>query len=388
MQNLITLRRRQREADTIWRGQQYERAIRLYYHKTGKYPQSLDDLQKGLPELHFLRSCAYKDPINTTDGSWRFIYVNGTGAIIGSVRYASLQQMALIDLNGGKLPGAQLGTPAADLASGSNSDDANAAANSSPQAPQSGDTCRPPASPANPLLRPAPSRLPVAGGATPGAPGAASTGTGPNGAVWSGSGHQSAPSAQAHRAGRRAGARWFITGVASKVDQPSIRVYNGGKKYINWEFIWNPLEEQARAVQNGLSQAKDPSSSSLASLACRSARLMEPRPGSPRADRRAQQAPPQQAPPRPTIPIRAFTGQSFRHATNPEPESDTTPRRGLHYYKIGSAIVLALSICYVGLIFFSRWQQNRAVAERAEKAAAAKRTQDRADFSSHGRQQL
>lgn len=48
----------------------------------------------------------------------------------------------------------------------------------------------------------------------------------------------------------------FITGVASKVDRPSIRVYNGGKKYIDWEFIWNPLEDQARAVQNGLSQVQ------------------------------------------------------------------------------------------------------------------------------------
>ncbi|HEV3482699.1 MAG TPA: hypothetical protein VGR97_10275, partial [Candidatus Acidoferrales bacterium] len=48
----------------------------------------------------------------------------------------------------------------------------------------------------------------------------------------------------------------FITGVASKVDQPSIRVYKGGKKYLDWEFIWNPLEDQARAVQNGLSPAQ------------------------------------------------------------------------------------------------------------------------------------
>src|SRR5690242_6284650 len=136
LRNLVTLRRREREADAIWRGQQYVRAIRLYYHKTGHYPQSLDDLQKGLPELHFLRSCAYKDPINSTDGSWRFIYVNSTGAIIGSVRYATLQQMALIDLNGGKLPGPQPGTPAADLAARSASDDANATANSSTQTSQ------------------------------------------------------------------------------------------------------------------------------------------------------------------------------------------------------------------------------------------------------------
>jgi hypothetical protein len=42
------------------------------------------------------------------------------------------------------------------------------------------------------------------------------------------------------------------------VDQPSLKVYKGGKKYIDWEFIWNPLEEQARAVQNGLSPQGSP----------------------------------------------------------------------------------------------------------------------------------
>jgi hypothetical protein len=41
----------------------------------------------------------------------------------------------------------------------------------------------------------------------------------------------------------------FLTGVASKQDAPSLKVYHGGKKYINWEFIWNPLEDQAAAMQ-------------------------------------------------------------------------------------------------------------------------------------------
>ncbi len=44
----------------------------------------------------------------------------------------------------------------------------------------------------------------------------------------------------------------FLTGVASTIDKPSVRIYNGGKKYIQWEFIWNPVEEQARAMQQGL----------------------------------------------------------------------------------------------------------------------------------------
>ena len=67
-----------------------------------------------------------------------------------------------------------------------------------------------------------------------------------------------------------------------------------------------------------------------------------------------------------------------------QPESRSKPRRGMRYYMIGSAIVLVLAICYVGWTFFSRWQQNRAIAEKAEKAAAAKRTQDQQTFQSMG----
>ena len=125
LQNLLTQGRREREANMIWRGEQWKIAIRRYYQKTGHYPQTADDLQKGLPELQFLRSAAYKDPTNTGDGSWRFIYVNGAGQIIGSVKYATLQQMAIMDMNGGKMPAPQLGAlqgvPVSSMGSGSGS---------------------------------------------------------------------------------------------------------------------------------------------------------------------------------------------------------------------------------------------------------------------------
>ena len=70
--------------------------------------------------------------------------------------------------------------------------------------------------------------------------------------------------------------------------------------------------------------------------------------------------------------------------STPKPESAATPRRGMRYYMIASAIVLALAIGYVGWTFFSRWQQNRAIAEKAEEAAAAKRTQDQQTFQAMG----
>jgi hypothetical protein len=124
LENLVTDGRRIREQQTIWRGEQYKRAIRLYYRKTGHFPQNVDDLIKGVPGVHFLRE-VYKDPMNTADGSWRFIYVNAAGQITGSVRYATLQQMVAVDQYLGLLPGAiplgpqnaGIGVPAASLSS-------------------------------------------------------------------------------------------------------------------------------------------------------------------------------------------------------------------------------------------------------------------------------
>ena len=210
LQTLATAGRRQREQEMIWRGEQCKRAIRLYYRKTGHYPQKLEDLQKGLPDLHFLRATAYKDPINKDGGGeWRMIYVNAAGQIIGSTRYATLQQMALMELNGGKIP-AQGTIPGAVSVS-------SMASGQSGQNPQGKQQLGQAAAP---------------GQAQPGNPLAQLKPTGPvDGPVL--------------------GA--FLTGVASKVDRASQKVYKGGKKYIEWEFIWNPVEDQARAVQQGLS---------------------------------------------------------------------------------------------------------------------------------------
>jgi hypothetical protein len=125
LENFVTDGKRTREEETIWRGEQYQRAVRLYYHKMGRYPQTVDDLKKGGLNLHFLRQ-EYKNPMNKTDGTWRFIYVNAAGQIIGSTRYNNLQQMVLIDQYAGLIPGAAtagtmpaqgMGVSAASLAS-------------------------------------------------------------------------------------------------------------------------------------------------------------------------------------------------------------------------------------------------------------------------------
>jgi hypothetical protein len=152
--------------------------------------------------------------MNKDDGSWRLIYVNAAGQIIGSTKYATLQQMALLDLSGGQLSAAQQGAmpgiPVSSMASGTTD-----TSNQNPQGSQQGGA----------------STSQSAASSQPGNPAVELKPTGPvDGPVIGG----------------------FVTGVASRVDKPSIRVYKRGKKYIDWEFIWNPLEDQARAVQQGL----------------------------------------------------------------------------------------------------------------------------------------
>jgi hypothetical protein len=248
LQNMKTQARREKEAEMVWRGKQYERAIRLYFRKTGHYPQTMDDLQKGMPDLHFLRQ-AYKDPMNASDGSWRFIYVNPAGQIIGSMKYANLQQMALLDTPGGPppMPGGGLGVPASSLADNSGISGAQQNPSASTQPPQQNTT------PGFGQNAPTPQ---------PGGPGGLVGGFGQQNPQPSG------PTSMFGQSGSSTGNPLldmkptgpvdgpvlgaFLTGVASNSTRKSIRVYKGGKIYKEWEFIWNPLEDQANALQQQL----------------------------------------------------------------------------------------------------------------------------------------
>lgn len=267
LRNMVNEGRRQRENEMVWRGNQYVRAVRLYYKKTGHFPQSIDDLQKGLPDLHFVRPECLKDPMNKADGSWRFIYTNAQGQIIGSVRYATMQQMAIMDLNDGKMPSlGQDDTSGASGSQGQNQDQSNGApsASSTPAAGSQDQTQQPslgptttaaqgqtqqlgaPTTPSSPFGAPMPTTSTTAGGPFGQA----------NGQLNGLSQASLAAIAQLKPTGPVDGPVFgaFIAGVAggNHYDASSVKFYKGGKKYSEWEFIWNPLEEQARALQNGL----------------------------------------------------------------------------------------------------------------------------------------
>lgn len=221
--NVLTEGRRLREQEAIWRGKQYVRAIRLYYQKNGKYPSSIEDLTKpNATGVHFLRK-AYKEPMNKDDGSWRLIYVTGSGQLVGSVHYHTLQEMAVAAAFAGQLPGSAAGL------AGQLFGQVNQNQNQTPGA-QPGATGQPGATPGQQQGATQPNQ-------TPGAPQA---GAGPNGQSSQDSflsSEQPAPLAAVDSPVFGGS----VIGVASKVKQASITVYQGGKTYFEWEFIWNPL---------------------------------------------------------------------------------------------------------------------------------------------------
>jgi len=259
LRNMVTEGRRQREAEMIWRGNQYVRALRLFYRKSGHYPQSMDDLEKGLPGLHFLRSECSKDPLNKADGTWRLIYTNASGQIIGSVRYATMQQMALIDLNGGKLPSAgqdtspgTSGSPDQNSGGSPNSTSATGSQDQTQQQPGIGQAAsNAQGQTQQPVTQTKANSAFGASMSTTGAP------FGPaNGQLNGLSQGALAAIAQLKPTGPVDGPVFgaFVAGVGggNHYDASSIKFYKSGKKYSEWEFIWNPLEDQARALQNGL----------------------------------------------------------------------------------------------------------------------------------------
>ena len=210
--NILTQGRRLREQDAIWRGNQYVRAIRLYYQKNGKYPSSLEDLTKAnAVGVHFLRK-PYKEPMNSSDGSWRLIYVTPNGQLVGSVHFRTLQEMAVAAAFAGQLPGSAAGL-AGQLFGQVNLNGG--------------------------------SQLGTMG--QPGAPSSQQSGSqlGQSSALQPGLGGQNSMVSSTQPAPlQSADSPVFggsVIGVASKVKQPSIIVYQGSKTYFDWEFIWNPL---------------------------------------------------------------------------------------------------------------------------------------------------
>jgi type II secretory pathway pseudopilin PulG len=73
---------RNKEELLIERGEQYKRAIQLYFRKFRKYPTSMEQLE-STNNLRFLRR-RYLDPLTGKD-EWRLIHIGPTGAFLDSL---------------------------------------------------------------------------------------------------------------------------------------------------------------------------------------------------------------------------------------------------------------------------------------------------------------
>jgi type II secretory pathway pseudopilin PulG len=203
--SILTQGRREKETEMIWRGEQYERAIGMYYKKFGKYPTKVEDLTKQTNGVRFLRK-PYTDPMNKDDGSWRFIYVGPSGQLIGSLRPANLLQSTL------STPGL---TGLTSVGGG-----------------------------LQPLLPPGATTTQQPGTGAPGQPATNATTANPlesqpqplEGAVMGGN----------------------IIGVGSKIKKPSLRIYLGGDTYQLWEFIWSPAGQIGAPSQTSLNPNTNP----------------------------------------------------------------------------------------------------------------------------------
>lgn len=252
--------RRQKEAELVFRGLQYHRAVQLFFRKFGRYPNSVDELEKT-NNIRFLRK-RYADPM-TKEGEWRLIHVGPNGAFVDAqtsplqMPRAPGQQGAPSTQQSGTTepttqtstfqPGGQaaqvgfqssFGQNPGQVAMGLNPISSSAGPSPLPQgfSPQPGQSMQPALLPsASPSAFPQQAQ---AGGTT--------FGQQPQGSVPSAA--QPQPIGGSLPVSTTGGLQTFggmaIAGFASMAKGSSIRIWNGYDDYSKWEFIYDFRQDQ------------------------------------------------------------------------------------------------------------------------------------------------
>ncbi len=223
---------RDRDVETMRRGQQYMRAIRLYYRKFRAYPPSVDALVKT-NEIRFLRK-RYKDPITGKD-DWKPIQFgqNKTPAAMGFFGQPMVGQ-GLAGTGPGSVAGASpIGSGSGSFMGGSaGSSSIFGSGSSSPGSTGLGGTSS--------------SGFGSSFGSSFGSAGTAgSTATGTAGTTGT-SGSDSSGSAGTGSTQTFGGGG--IIGVSPGSDKQSILVYKKKNHYNEWEFVYSPLADQTMRI--------------------------------------------------------------------------------------------------------------------------------------------
>ena len=213
--------RREREVETIHRGNQYVRAIQVYYRKTGHYPGSIEELEKS-NNVRYLRQ-RYLDPMTGKD-DWRLIHVGEAKTTVKGFFGQPLAGIASSGLGSAAGMASPGGTGTAFGSSSSGTGSAFGSPSSG-----SGSAFATPSTGAG-----------SAPGSAFGSPGAASsTGTGAATTDSTGIASQSATDFK--------GSGGPFVGVGLAKDGNSITTLNEQTTYATWEFIYDPRIEQLKA---------------------------------------------------------------------------------------------------------------------------------------------
>jgi type II secretory pathway pseudopilin PulG len=216
--------RREREVEAMHRGNQYVRAVQLYYRKFGRYPGTMEQLEKT-SNIRFLRQ-KYVDPM-TGKSDWRLIHVGeakttvkgffgkplqglapGLGSAAGLASSGSIGAGAT-GLGGGSSTSAFGGTSSLGSGSSGASGSSSAFGSSSPTT--------------------------------------ASTTTSSTTAGATGSGTSSSSGISSQSATDFKGGGAPFVGIGSGAGGNSILELNEQTSYNTWEFIYDPRIEQLKA---------------------------------------------------------------------------------------------------------------------------------------------
>ena len=220
---------RDKDLETIHRGEQYKRALKLYYQKFGSYPTSIDQLVET-NQMRFLRK-KYTDP-ETGKDDWKPVLFGQAhvrplgffgqplmmaGAMAGAGSMYAAAPTTTTDANG--VPIASGDTSGANALAGN-----SAGTGFGPTSPNQGSQ--------NGISSTFGQPSPTSGFGSPmGSPNGTS-GTGTSATTFGGGGP--------------------IVGFTLPVDKPSLVDYKLQTRYNKWEFNYDPTEEQAQAL-SGLS---------------------------------------------------------------------------------------------------------------------------------------
>lgn len=220
--------RREREVEAIHRGNEYVRALQLYYRKFGRYPGTMDQLEKST-NIRFLRQ-KYTDPM-TGKADWRLIH---TGEAKTTVKGFFGQPLAGIATSGaGSSPGTGStvngsqpgGSPSSSFGSsgglGSGSGSGSGLSNSSSS-----------------------SGFSLGSGSSSGYGGTGGSSSSPGGTVSSSS---SSSEGGSQSATTFSGGGAPIVGIGCSHSGNSITILNEQPTYQTWEFIYDPRIEQMKA---------------------------------------------------------------------------------------------------------------------------------------------